>query len=504
MGNCRPRSAAEYFTILRRRKWLVLLYTAGVAFAALTFANAMPSVYESQSVLVISERAGKNPDARTSRIATARERVLSKTNLKALIDRYPLKSVTESVDSAVQRLREKIKIQTIFSFDSSPPVPVALYVSYGLTDPNLAQQVVTDVVATLDGTNDVLTKRAALESDWVNSQIVGLERQLTNLSKWGAGRSMGFGGDPEAVRIALVSIIDSLSDKQYALERQVNEQERQIREQRRMAASFPKDGPYGALLVRKTELAAQLREFAPQYTEKNPKVLQAKTQLSEIDRQLGALGEKNPMGSAAYETLTLERELVRLQTELELARRESGRKKADLDALSRTYGFSSANGSGNPNRSRIESAASYDQLGTRYRSLLEQRDEIQRSSISAAWEPPLFAVIDPPNLPQLPVGPNRLKLAGFALALGLGAGLLILVIAEGRRLFVIQDHNDVAYFLGVPVLTVIPETLSLTERSLRSRRLLASRFGVVLLAAAVPAMALAIRHLNFFQSVLSR
>ncbi|HZM89791.1 MAG TPA: hypothetical protein VFF31_24930 [Blastocatellia bacterium] len=418
------------------------------------------------------------------------------TNLKPLIDRYPLKSVTESVDSAVQRLRETIKIQTIFSFDSSPPVPVALYVSYRLTDPNLAQQVVTDVVAALDGTNDVLTKRSALEANWVNSQILRLERQL---GKFGAGRSMGFGGDPEAVRIALVSIIDSLNDKQYLLERQVNEQERQIREQRRMAASFPKDGPYGALLLRKTELAAQLREFAPQYTEKNPKVTQAKTQLSEIDRQLAALGEKNPMGLAAYETLTLERDLVRLQTELELARRESGRKKAELDALARTYGFSSANGS-----SKIQSAASYDQLGARYRSLLEQRDEIERSGISAAWEPPLFAVVDPPNLPQQPVGPNRVKLAGFVLALGLGVGLLILVIAEGRRLFLIQDDNDVAYFLGVPVLTVIPETLSLTERTLKSRRLLASRFGFVLLAAAVPAMALAMRYLNFFQSVLSR
>ena len=496
MGNCRPRSAAEYFTILRRRKWWILLYTAGVAFAAWTLANGAPSVYESQSVLVISERAGKNADARSSRIATARERVLSMTNLKPFIDRYPLKSVTESVDSAVQRLRETIKIQTIFSFDSSPPVPVALYVSYRLTDPNLAQQVVTDVVAALDGTNDVLTKRSALEANWVNSQLQRLERQL---SKFGAGRSMGFGGDPEAVRITLVSIIESLNDKQFALERQVNEQERQIREQRRMAASFPKDGPYGALLLRKTELAAQLREFAPQYTEKNPKVTQAKTQLSEIDRQLAALGEKNPMGLAAYETLTLERDLVRLQTELELARRESGRKKAELDALARTYGFSSANGS-----NKIQSAASYDQLGARYRSLLEQRDEIERSGISAAWEPPLFAVIDPPNLPQQPVGPNRLKLAGFVLALGLGAGLLILVIAEGRRLFLIQDDNDVAYFLGVPVLTVIPETLSLTERTLKSRRLLASRFGFVLLAAAVPAMALAMRYLNFFQSVLSR
>jgi hypothetical protein len=137
-------------------------------------------------------------------------------------------------------------------------------------------------------------------------------------------------------------------------------------------------------------------------------------------------------------------------------------------------------------------------------ALLEQRDEIERSSISAAWEPPLFDVIDPPNLPQQPVGPNRMKLSALALALGLGAGLLMLVIAEGRKLFLIQDDNDVAYFLGVPVLTVIPETLSPVERSLKWRKMLASKFSVVLLAAAMPAMALAMRHHNFFQIVLSR
>ena len=75
MGNYRPRSAAEYVAILRRRKWLVLLYTGGVAFAAFTLANAIPNVYESQSVLAISERAGKDPEARSSRISAARQRV---------------------------------------------------------------------------------------------------------------------------------------------------------------------------------------------------------------------------------------------------------------------------------------------------------------------------------------------------------------------------------------------------------------------------------------------
>lgn len=502
MGNYRPRSALEYFAILRRRKWLVLLYTAGVAFAAFTLANAIPNVYESQSVLAISERAGKDPEARSSRISTARERALSTTNLVALIDRHHLKGVTESVDGAVRRLRKELNIETQVS-NSSPPIPVALYVSHRRTDPKLAQQVVTDIVSTLNRTNDLLNERVAREADWLSSQIARLEKQLTSLKKSGAGAALpGFAGDPEAVRIAL-STIDSLNDKQYALAQQINEQERQIREQRRIAATSPKDSPYGALLLRKTELATQLREYAPQYTDKNPKVLQAKTQLSEIDRQLSALAERNPLGSAGYETLILERELVRLQTELELVRRDVGRKKAEWDTLSRTYGYSS-NRSRNSNRSKPETADTYDRMGIRYQSLLEKLDDIQRAGLSAAWEPPLFAVIDPPNLPDLPVGPNRVKLGAFALALGLGAGLLILVIAEGGKLFFIQDRNDVAYFLGVPVLIVIPETLSLTEQSLKRRKMLASKFSIVLLAAAMPAMALAMRHHDFFQSVVSR
>jgi len=56
----------------------------------------------------------------------------------------------------------------------------------------------------------------------------------------------------------------------------------------------------------------------------------------------------------------------------------------------------------------------------------------------------------------------------------------------------------------VPVLTVIPETSTSIERSLKWRRMLASRFGVVLLAAAIPVMALTMRHHNFFQNVVSR
>ena len=230
-------------------------------------------------------------------------------------------------------------------------------------------------------------------------------------------------------------------------------------------------------------------------------MVQAKAQLSEIERQLAALGAKNQEGSiptpAVYQVLALERNLVHLQTDLELTKRDLVKKHGVLDALARVYG-SSSRGGPDSTRSKAESL-DYDRIGRRYTTLVEQRDELQRAGLFATWEPPLFQVIDPASLPEQPVGPNRLKLRGAALLLGLGFALFIAMILEGRKLFFIQDSDDLTYFLGVPVLGVIPEIVSSEERRLKRRQLLASRFGIALLAASIPAMSAVMRHFDFLQ-----
>jgi succinoglycan biosynthesis transport protein ExoP len=508
----RPRSGAEYFVLLWRRKWLILLYASGIALAALIVVNAIPNVYESEAVLVVSERATKDPALRSVQISTARQRAMSTAQLKELIELHHLRGATETINSAVQRLRKEIRIEAKFG-DSQPQVE-ALNVAYRSQDPNRAQEVVRAVVSALDQTNDTLGKRAEIESGWLNSQIKQLESQFTELSVSSAGRvlaSLGLSGaDPETARLTLTSAIDSLNDKQYSLEQQLAEEERQMQEQRKFvvveqSAPAVKGGVYGAsgpLLARKTELTAQLRDYALQYTEKNPKVLQAKAQLSEIDRQLSALGTKDQMESiptpAALQILALERNLVHLRTDLELTKRDLAKKQGALDAVARVYG-SSSRGEADSRRSKAESVANYDRIGRRYSTLVEQRDELQRAGLFATWEPPLFQVMDPASLPEQPVGPNRLKLRGAALVLGLGFAFFIAMILEGRKLFFIQDSDDLTYFLGVPVLGVIPETFSSEERGLRRRQLLASRFGIALLAASIPAMGVVMRHFDFLQ-----
>src|SRR5262249_55554461 len=160
-------------------------------------------------------------------------------------------------------------------------------------------------------------------------------------------------------------------------EQQIAEQKRQIAEQERIVKSeqntIPRDSAYGVLLVRKAELDAQLDGYASQYTEKNPKVIQARTQLEEIQRQLGVLEAKYQSGGATptpavHELLLLQRDLIRLQTELEITRREAARKQIALGTLAQSNSPIVTNAP-HVDQAKVAGAVS-DRLLTRYNALL--------------------------------------------------------------------------------------------------------------------------------------
>src|SRR4030095_6579220 len=123
----------------------------------------------------------------------------------------------------------------------------------------------------------------------------------------------------------------------FALEQQIAEQNRQIQEQQRIVKLAPSDArassSYGVLLVRKAELEGQLKDYGTQYTDKNPKVIQTRNQLGEINHQIaqlnaGADQDSAPVNSAeARELRAMQRELTRMQTELAITQRELNRKK---------------------------------------------------------------------------------------------------------------------------------------------------------------------------------
>jgi len=75
-----------------------------------------------------------------------------------------------------------------------------------------------------------------------------------------------------------------------------------------------------------------------------------------------------------------------------------------------------------------------------------------------------FRVLDPPNLPQKPYSPNRLKLSLIGLVAGLLAGMVVLAgteIVDDR----IYSKEELAKIVSAPVLSEIPPLTTAPEQS---------------------------------------
>src|SRR5436853_156948 len=526
MSNFRPRTLPEYFQMLFRRKLLFLVVMGAVLISTFLVIHGIPDVYQSSASVVV---AGKEDDrqAVASRVATITERINGRAFLEPLIGRhdlYPREVASGAMEVAVNHMRKDIKIDTKYRGDN----PETLSITYRNPDPLVAQEVAADLVSNFGSMNQAVERQMADRKKQVESQLADIETRLDQLGQQNAAAAMrqrqrSRGTEDanlsRAERVAATSSLEALNDKQFALERQLEEQKRQIGEQEKIARTAPTDArsgsSYGVLLVKKAELEAQVKEYGPQYTDKNPKMIQTRTQLTEVDHQLAQLNaaagkDGVPLNSPeARELRTMQREYSRMETELEVTKREIERKSKLV----------STSGGGRSGGVQIQRAAAADtpianiaaetdkdRLRDRYSALLKQQSDLERMSTAAAGlDPGLFQIVDSPVEARFPAGPDRGKLRLIAVALALIAGLFVVAIVEAPRMFVVHEPSDVRYYLGAPVVALIPDALTPFERG-RVRRLAAAR-TIALLALGLllaPVLVFLINNLGIFQLVASR
>jgi hypothetical protein len=93
----------------------------------------------------------------------------------------------------------------------------------------------------------------------------------------------------------------------------------------------------------------------------------------------------------------------------------------------------------------------------------------------------------------------------FGLGLALAAGLVAVAVAEFPRLYLIQSESDVQYFLDVPVVALIPETVSAGARVPVDRSAIRRKVGVFALGLAlVPALIFLLNFLGLFQMMAKK
>src|SRR6266545_1222754 len=530
MESLRPRGMIEYLEILWRKKLLIFLVSASVLIATLLIIRRIPNLYESRSLIVISGQANDDQPLPGMLFASLTQQIASRGNLAAIINRYDLyrkdSGQAPDLDAAVARLRKEIKLD-IKMRNYYPDAPESLAISYRYIDPTIAQRVMGDLVDVFEQANVTMREQASRELERISAKIAEVETQMNELAEQRElailrnGSAGSLDNDPSAVRAQRLTIsgsIDSLDDKEFMLERQIDEQKRQITEQEKHASSatlangFAASGAYGVLLARRAEVEGQIKDFATVATEKNPKMIQARSQLAVINREIARLESGSGTSPAAAGALlspearelrAMQRELQRLQIESEVTRRALSRKTESLTTLPDSEATTAL--AENLHADRLDqSKVEYDRLLGRYNWLKDKQDSLQKLS-GGASNTTMFQVIDSPNVSRKPVAPNRnlLRLLGLGIALGLG--LLVTAAREFLRLLMINDDRDVEYYLGAPVLALIPETLTPVER--RRRRWLWSLRWLwlgLLSAMMIPIFVVVFDRLQIFQLLGSR
>ena len=513
MGNIRPRKITELLALVWRRKAIIILVTAAMLLATLLLVKSLPDAYESRGLVIVSAPAEASPVV-ASQITATTQQLTSQNQLASLVHKYPLYPASRTADEAIEVMRKALKSEIKYR-GYYPDGPESFTISYRHTDPRLAQQVVKELVELFDQSNETTKQRAKQEAQGVIEELGQVEVRLHEFlasaqAEDQAGSSLKTVVDPVAVnaqRLTITTAIETLNDKQFGLEQQSATLKKQIADQQKLvkqtAPATPTQSAQGPLLLRRAELQARLKEYAAQYTEKNPKVVQARNELGEVNRQLAALNTNNDVDLTtvasleAQELRTYQRELVRVETELEVTRRELERRRQFLNKLpivDPTSAFTRTEPATEPTRNL--GAAVYASWSERYKTLLARRESLQKVLTGTG----VFQILDQPTVSQTPVGPNRKLLKLLGVVLGLLGGVAVAFALELPRLTHIQDARDIDYFLGTPVLALIPETLTAAEGTRVQRLHLARRLLMLALAGGlIPVFYVLLKGVGIFQ-----
>src|SRR5258705_56065 len=118
----RPRKIGEYFEIVRKRKWLILLPTIAVGLAIAYVVYRLPDVYESTTLIVVKPSTLPNSvvptiaeETLTRELTSISQVVTSRSSLQPLMEKYDLYNEErrrgEPMELLIDSMRKQIKVE---------------------------------------------------------------------------------------------------------------------------------------------------------------------------------------------------------------------------------------------------------------------------------------------------------------------------------------------------------------------------------------------------------
>lgn len=478
----RELSVSDYLSMARRRPKLILIPLLLAPLVGYLVSYAVPPQYLSQSlVLVEGQKVAEGyvkpvvKEDVSQRILVLQQQVLSRARLQDLIGRLNLPT-QNNLDTTIDAIQQNISIGSLSAAEIAPlkkgwvgkgSAP-GFYVSATANDPRGAEQLCGAITSMLLEENLKAREQVAESTtDFLSVQLEEAKRNLDDLdSKLAAFKLQHFGQLPEdeprntQLLMALNSQFDAASQALNRAQQDKSYTESLLAQQRASWKTLQNSSNPATLEQQLAQLQSQLVTLQGRYTDDHPDVVKAKSDIAQVKQELKALnvpsrGNAQPVEKAddrePPELQQLGLQIRRYNDAITQATSEQARLKNEIHTAQSRLSLSPV----------VEEQykaldRDYETGQKRYNDLLAKKNESQmQGDLERGQHGEQMRLLNPANLPDKPISPNRLFFAGGGLAAGMALGFGLALLLELRDNS-IRTESELVAVLKLPVLVALP------------------------------------------------
>jgi polysaccharide chain length determinant protein (PEP-CTERM system associated) len=482
----------RYLDIIRRRhiQFLVPLFLGWIVVWGSSWFLA-PRYKSSTLILVEEPTMPKNyvvpnvTDDLQERLQSIEQQILSRTRLLLIIDKLHLYSDRRHVltpDEKVQRMGKDVDIELVR--DPQNAAITAFRVSYLAPEPHVAQQVTSELTNLfIDENTRVREQESENTTQFIQNQLASARSSLADQdAKVRAFQATHEGELPsqQASNLQILSGLQAqLQNEQDALNsaKQTRVYSQSLIDQYRAAQGTTRTATgaptsLAAIDQRLDALRSKLADLTARYTDRYPEVQGVKEEIDSAEKTRAALVASLKSGDAqGHKTDTESQTVVDPAQNAPLLQLQSQIRSDDAEISNREQAIVSLKSRINDYQGRLSEEPAveqqladltrgYEQSEANYNDLLKKENDSQMAtSMEQMQEGERFTTLDPPSLPLKPDFPNRLKMCGAGLGVGLALGLLVVA---GLEFLDDRMHNDkeIQALLPVSVISEVPEVVT--------------------------------------------
>ena len=490
----RMAQALAYWQLVVKYKWHVLVGTFALTLLFTVIIAKLPNVYEATTTILVDPQQIPEKYVSTvvttdpySRLNTITQQVLSRTRLQEILERfdlYPELRKSVSTEELVERMRNDITIQVK---QGSGPELSTFTITYQGKNPVAVAEVADELAASFIQWNvNSRQEQVSGTKEFLASELKSAERSLKEQEdKLRTFKMAHLGETPDQAG----NNLQVLAGLRAALQANADTMNR-LDAEKVLLTSLPETVPAGAnpevsltergrVELEKRQLEATIQQLREHYSDRYPEVVRATRRLDEINARLKSF-PPDPAGRTLDETgkpsatqvrlELIDKEMERLKTEQDRIQSQTEAYQAKLDAV--------------PLREEqlVELTRNYDISKANYQALLDKSFSIDMAAdLEQKQKGERFTVLDPAQVPQKQVTPNRkalIPLSGFV-AFGLS---ILLVLAKETLSPAIKTEMELLSVLplSAKVIGLIPR-IQIAADARRDRRLAISASLVCIL-----------------------